>query len=48
MTTLTEQKFRETFLIHKELNSGKQYRTFTAMLDRPDDTPITVVIKEMN
>ena len=48
MTTLTEQEFRDAFLIHKELNSGKQYRTFTAMLDRPNDTPITVVLKEMN
>ena len=48
MTTLTGQEFRSKFLIHKELNSGKQYKTFTAMLDRPDDTPLTVVLKEMN
>ena len=48
MTTLTEQEFRSKFLIHKELNSGKQYKTFTAMLDHPDDTPLTVVLKEMN
>ena len=48
MTTLTEQEFRDKFLIHKELTSGKQYRTFTAMLDHPEDTPLTVVLKEMN
>ena len=48
MTTLTGQEFRSKFLIHKELNSGKQYKTFTAMLDHPEDTPLTVVLKEMN
>ena len=48
MITMTEQEFSDKFLIHKELSAGKQYRTFTAMLDRPDDTPITVVLKEMN
>ena len=48
MRTLTEQEFQDEFLIHKELSSGKRYRTFTAMLGRPDNTPVTVVIKEMN
>ena len=48
MRTLTEQEFQDEFLIHKELSSGKRYRTFTAMIGRPDDTPITVVLKEMN
>ena len=48
MRTLTEQEFQDEFLIHKELSPGRQYRTFTAMIGRPDDTPITVVLKEMN
>ena len=45
---MTEQEFFDKFLIHKELSTGKQYCTFTAMLDHPEDTPLTVVLKEMN
>lgn len=48
MRTITEQDFHSEFLIHKELSSGKQYRTFTAMTVHHDDTPITFVLKEMN
>ncbi len=48
MRTLTEPELYSEFLIHKELSSGKQYRIFTAMIYRPNDTPITVVLKEMN
>lgn len=48
MRTITEQEFLDKFLLHKELSSGRNYRTFTAMIDRPDDSPITVVLKEMN
>ena len=48
MTIMSEQEFSDKFLIHKELSTGKQYCTFTAMLDRPEDTPLTVVLKEMN
>ena len=48
MRTLTEQEFQDEFLIHKELSPGRQYRTFTAMIGQPDDTPITVLLKEMN
>ena len=48
MTIMSEQEFSDKFLIHKELSTGKQYCTFTAMLDHPEDTPLTVVLKEMN
>ena len=48
MIIMTEQEFFDKFLIHKELSTGKQYCTFTAMLDHPEDTPLTVVLKEMN
>lgn len=48
MRTITEQDFQREFLIHKELSIGKQYKTFTAMIDRPNNTPITLVLKEMN
>ena len=48
MKTITEQDFQREFLIHKELSSGKQDKTFTAMIDCPNNTPITLVLKEMN
>ncbi|MBQ2604084.1 MAG: serine/threonine protein kinase [Clostridia bacterium] len=48
MKTITEQQFRDEFLIYKELSKGKQYRTYTAMVERSDSTPITLVLKEMS
>ena len=48
MKTITSREFQDKFLLYKTLSTDKQYKTFTAMLDCPNDTPITLVLKEMN
>ena len=46
--TVSETDFSDEYLIHKELNSARQYKTFSAMTARSDGTPYAVILKEID
>ena len=48
MRTITDEQFSDEFIIYKKLSKDKQYRTFTAMIDCKESTPVTIVLKEMS